>query len=904
MRKWKVLSILTPMLVVLCAGMAFAGTTGILSGTVTDDAGGPLPGATVTVQSPSLIGGARVVVTGADGTFDLPALDPGYYTIKVELSGFVTQERTEVQVRLGRTTEIEVRLPKAKFGEAITVVAETPVVDPTQVSSSQTFTADYMKNSAIGAANRSYQSMLGQVAGVVQDNGNPHVFGSTLGENAYLVDGLDTTDVVTATFGTNFTFDAIQEINFETGGYEAEYGRATGGVVNLITKSGGNNFSGTLDVRYRETSFYQNGDHFNKDTNPVKFLDPAVTLGGPILRDKVWFFASVETPDSQNTPSNSPTTRKFKGTYYIGKATWQIDPNWRVVGKVSGDPADIDNVNAGPDYTPEATYFQRQGAKIYQAEMSSTPSPNFLWNAQVGFNRDQLDSYPQSGDLNTPGHSDVLTGLNYTNYTNAQYSNRNRDEYKTDLTWFKDNWGGSHAFKGGIVYDKTTFSTHSFTPGGWEFFDRGGNAYTSNGAYQAYQNTDPGTLSYPGELLSAYVQDAWDLAHNFSLKIGVRYDQSKFETDAGVALPTLDKVQPRLGFAWDLTNDAKTIVRGSWARFMHASALTLPNLAASRASTTYYRLSCSYYMGRYGLSSCNDVADLFGVAPDIVTDPVGWDPNGWLLYTTFGSSPSQIASNLRPTYADEWQIGFDREIFHRSSISIFYVDKKTKNIFEDTCNGNLPTPSADAACDFYVVANLGDSLLNRKYQGAILTFESRAKDWFHVLASYTYSKSQGSVEYTQNAGPDFDIYPSYYQNRYGYLSDDRRHRVKLNGYVLLPYDFTIGANAFWSSAFAWTPQSPGAYGSISYPQFDEPRGSRRANANYQLDLQVSKGFKIGPLKTSIIATILNVLNTERPTDVCEAVDGCTATDGTNSIQGAPIAWQQPRAFEAGFRIEF
>jgi hypothetical protein len=400
------------------------------------------------------------------------------------------------------------------------------------------------------------------------------------------------------------------------------------------------------------------------------------------------------------------------------------------------------------------------------------------------------------------------------------------------------------------------------------------------------------------------VQDAWDLAHNFSLKIGVRYDQSKFETDAGVALPSLDKVQPRLGFAWDVTNDAKTIVRGSWARFMHPSALTLPNLAASRASTTYYRLSCSYYMARYGFSDCTDLANALVGSADIASDPVGWDPNGWFLYTVFGSSPSQIASSLKPTYADEWQIGLDREIFHRSSISIFYIDKKTKDIFEDTCNGNIPTPSADAACDFYVVANLGDSLLTRKYQGAILTFESRAKDWFHVLASYTYSKSQGSVGYTQNAGADFDIYPSYYQNRYGYLSDDRRHRVKLNGYVLLPYDFTVGANAYWSSAFAWTPESPGAYGSISYPQFDEPRGSQRANSNYQLDLQVSKGFNIGPLKTSLIATILNVLNSERPTDVCQAVDGCTASDGTNSIQGAPIAWQQPRAFEEGFRIEF
>ncbi len=842
---------------VAVASLAYAGTTGMLSGTVSDDKGAPLPGATVSVTSPSLIGGARVAVTDTTGAFGFPALDPGYYTLKVELSGFVTQERSQVQVRLDHTTEIDIRMPPAKFGEEITVVAETPVVDPTQVSTSQTFTADYMKNAAIGSAQRSYQSILGQAAGVVQDGGNPHVFGSTVGENSYYVDGLDTTDPVTATFGTNFTFDAIQEIDFQTGGYEAEYGRATGGVVNLITKSGGNTFSGTLDLRYRSTSFYQNGDHFNRNTNKVKFFDPAVTFGGPVLTDKLWFFVSGETPDSRTTPAESPTTRKFEGKYYIGKLTWQLDPNWRIVGKVSGDPANIDNVDASSGILAGATAFQKQGSKIYQAEMSSVLSPSLLWNLAIGYNRDELNAYPESGDLNTPGHQDYLTGVNYTNYGNAQYSKRNRDEYKTDLTWFKDKWGGSHEFKGGVLYDKTEFTTHSFTPGGWFFYDRNvnwpviGNPYTANGAYYASYSTDPGTFVFPGKLFGAYVQDAWKPAPNVTLKLGVRWDQSKFENDIGAAVPTLDKVQPRLGIAWDVTNDAKNVISASWARFMHPSALTLPSDEASHATVTSNYYSCSYLMARRNLATCQDVVDFynnnFGYSwsyDPSVHDPVGWDPNGWILAAQYGSSPSQIASNLKPTYADEWQITFQRELANKTSLTVSYVDKTTKDIFEDTCNGNYPTPTEGGACDYYIIANLGNNLLKRDYKGAILTFETRAYDWLHLLASYTWSKSQGSVEYDQNAGYDFDIYPDYFVNRYGYLSDDRRHRVKLNGFVLLPYDFIVGVNAFWSSAFDWTPEEPGAYGSISYPMFDAPRGSKRANANYQLDLQISKGFKL------------------------------------------------------------
>ncbi len=185
----------------------------------------------------------------------------------------------------------------------------------------------------------------------------------------------------------------------------------------------------------------------------------------------------------------------------------------------------------------------------------------------------------------------------------------------------------------------------------------------------------------------------------------------------------------------------------------------------------------------------------------------------------FGSAPNQIDANLKPTYADELIIGYEQEVFNRTSIEVSYIDKKTKDIFEDTCDGNVPTPNADATCDYYLMANLPD--LKRDYEGVIVKFETRAKDWLNLLASYTYSKSQGNVEYTQNAGVDFDVYPVHFDNTYGYLSDDRRHRVKLNGYVLLPYNFTLGIDGFWSSAFAYSrTEAADPYGDT----FLDPRG--------------------------------------------------------------------------------
>jgi len=889
------------------ASLAVAGTTGRLTGTVRDDQGQALPGATVTVASPTEIGGAKVEVTGADGNFAFPALTPGYYSVKVELSGFVTQERNEVQVRLDRTTELNVQMPLGKFAEEVTVVAETPVVDPTQVSTAQTFTPEFLKGVAVTSGRRSYQSVLSMAPGVV-GSGNPNVYGSSLGENVFLIDGLNTTDPVTATFGTNFTFDAIQEISFQTGGFEAEFGNATGGVVNVVTKSGGNDFSGSLDVRYRETSFYQNGDHFDRDTNEVKFLNPGATLGGPILRDRLWFFAAYEYNDSKLTPNLSPTTRKFKSDYYLGKLTWQATPNWRLAAKWSADPADIDNSDASFDVAPEATTFQTQGGDIYTADANGVLGANLLWNIGLGVNRQNLDAYPQSGDFATPGHFNAISGESWGNATNAQYSKRNRDEYKTNLTWFVDNLGGSHEFKGGYEYNDIEFWSHNYTPAdGYYYYDLTSDYWYGDGdpasiPYIMYFNSDPGGATSTGKQNTFYLQDAWKVATNLTLKIGARYDQIGYKNDVGTEIADLSEIQPRLGLAWDITGDAKNVLKASWGRFMHPSATTLPNYARVNNSTTYRWRSCTTLRGFSSAQQCMDyVAARAHLGYLYETGPDGWDPVGWYHVPSadiFGSSPTWIDPDLEPAHADQLIVGFEREIANKTSVELSYVDKTTKNLIEDTCMGNLTGLTIDdpGYCDAYGIANLDG--LKRDYQGAIVKFETRALDWAWLLASYTYSKSEGNLEYSQGGSTDYDFCPEHCTNRYGYLSDDRRHRVKLNGYFILPANFTLGVDAFWSSAFAFA-ESQSALNAGYGTEYLEPRGSRRASNNYQLDLSVTYRLNLGQVGVELIGSVVNVLDSERVTGVCSDPNGCGSYDFTDAT-----SWQSPRRFELGFRLEF
>ena len=148
-------------------------------------------------------------------------------------------------------------------------------------------------------------------------------------------------------------------------------------------------------------------------------------------------------------------------------------------------------------------------------------------------------------------------------------------------------------------------------------------------------------------------------------------------------------------------------------------------------------------------------------------DPEGWDAAGWFLTSgnVFASEPSRAADGLRAGYADQWLIGIERELLRRTSVELTYVNKISKDGFDDTCNGNVPTPNADAECDFYVVANL--PAITWDYEALMLRLESRALDNLHVLASWVVSESKGTMDYNTSATSAFDVYPYHFVNRYG-----------------------------------------------------------------------------------------------------------------------------------------
>jgi hypothetical protein len=332
---------------------------------------------------------------------------------------------------------------------------------------------------------------------------------------------------------------------------------------------------------------------------------------------------------------------------------------------------------------------------------------------------------------------------------------------------------------------------------------------------------------------------------------------------------------------------------------MHPGTSNLPRWTSNAYSQEFW-WSCSAVGAFAGFDDgdCPLVAAAWGW--DWMTDPWGWDAAGWMFEpgNVFSSLPSVTADGLKPSFNEQLIVGFEREISPGTSLELSYVTKETKDGIDDTCPGNFPTPTAGGSCKYFVIANLPE--IRKEYQAWMLRFESRTTEKFHVLGSYVNSESKGTAWWTSTQLEDtFDIYPFHYENRYGFLPDHRRHRLKLSGYLLLPWDLQLGFSGWWSSPRRWSLYDINVPGMAWGGLLLEPRGSRKTSDNHQLDLQLSKGFDIGSTRLEVIGSIYNLLSAEQPLWYCDVVDGCGEI-----ATGDPTEWQIPRRWELGVRLEF
>jgi hypothetical protein len=935
---------------ILCVAAAVAQTsrtTGSLTGIVTDASGSPMPGVTVTVTSPQLQG-ARTAVTDTKGEYTLPLLPPGTYTAAYSIEGLRTVTRESIAVNLNQTTKINVPM-QLQVIDTVTVTANAVVVDPTQTQSQQNFKQEHLEYGTVGAANRSYQNVLFQAAGTAAGSGggsNPMVSGANVAQNDYMLDGINTTDPVTHTFGNNLPFNAIQEISIQTLGKDAEYG-SSGGTVNVITKSGGNALQGVAEWHYGHTKLQEQGRethptgipffggtpagsalNFNKDTRPTMSSRPELEVDGPILRDRLWFMTSIERPQTAVTNPNlfgfQPGTREFRGWNDVAKLTFTPFANHTFNAKFIDSYASIPNASNSSFVSPEADAIQRQANRTYGLTYNAILSPKWLGEVQIGHTPASLSVFPISG-TNAPGTVDLATGITTGNYTNAQTRHSTRDEAVVSSTYYLENFLGTHALKGGIDFNRTNFSSAnnavgdpSLIPGYNTSFCSGQFGFPDGVTCAGFLQLNPSgsipkrialSVFNPEHTVDSrdyayFAQDEWSPVTRLTVRYGVRYEQIDWDSRSAVSPPAFKMWQPRLGAAYDIFNNARSVVHAFGGKVMDQNQLTLPSYGVAQPTGTAF----------------------FNFNP--ATGQYAYDPANSFIFST----GELYAADLKPAYSNEYSLGFRQLIWRNTTLDVTGEYRTQKNLFEDYC-GTLTAPLDNCVITNQPGFDAGvNNALRARYRGIVTQLESRAYSWLDLMASWTHARSEGSYgssfSETQNASALFDFYPVHFVNTFGSLSDDARNRVKVNGFAHLPLAFTAGLNYYWDDGTPWSvTQAVAPYGT----RFIEPRGSRRLPHYSQTDLSLLKEFSVGRMRLGVMGVVYNVFNKE----TAVAINGnagvraiadpntgrlLVITDpnynntgqpyqvvGPNRINptfGQPTAWQQPRRFEAALRIGF
>ena len=385
-----------------------AQTTGSIRGTV-ETGGTPLPGVTVEARSPNLQG-SRSAVTDSDGRFNLTLLPPGAYTVTATLDGFAPKAQT-LQLSLGQAAVMRLELLQAQ-AEAITVTAQAATVETESNTVGRTMDAASFQALPTG---RNYASVAQLASGINTDTSDPRqtsitVYGSTGLENAYMVDGANTTGVEIGNQGKVMNFEFIQEVEIKAGGYEAEYTGAQGGILNVVTKSGGNEFHGDVFGYWDDDGLQAENKHLDEITAegiPVGFTrsDYGADIGGYFLKDRLWFFGAydhvsntLQRQVTQGPEAGTLTDLDTSSNLFAGKLTWTITPSHTLIATVFGDPTD-DVGAVAPVLGPATTYngTVTVGGTDFGARYQGTFGSNFLLTGQFAYHNEKVDTLPGPG---------------------------------------------------------------------------------------------------------------------------------------------------------------------------------------------------------------------------------------------------------------------------------------------------------------------------------------------------------------------------------------------------------------------------------------------------------------------------------------------------------------------------
>jgi outer membrane receptor protein involved in Fe transport len=566
--------------------------TGTLQGSVTDTSGAALPGVLVTARS-AAVQGARDTVTGAAGDYFLRGLPPGVYEITFELSGFTTGRQT-VTVSLGLPAELKVQMNPAGVTESIQVVGrnDSALVTP---ASSANYSAAEIDTLATGRTLAAIAEVAPGLTANTPNSDQVTISGAFAYDNVFLLDGVDINDNLFGSPDDLFIEDAIEQTQVITSGVSAEYGRFSGGVINAITKSGGNIFSGSFRTDLRnpawrdENPFEEENDTTRPDDLGKTFQ---ATLGGPIVRDRLWFFTAGRWQDTTNSQPLPQTGIQFNDVdedrRYEVKLTGTIAKNHTVQGSYFKNSLEEGRVTFPFSIDPATQIHAETPSDRIVANYRGVLRKDLFVEGQVS--RKKLGFRNQGGTSTNIFDSPFITNTQELGHYNAPYfdatdpEDRDNRQLTGSVSWFLSGTRtGSHDIKGGVEHFTAT--------------NTGGNSQSAtNYVFDADYLTDiEGSPVYDGSnrlipvfipeetvienwlpvrgatiditTTSLYVQDRWALSRQVSLDLGLRYERVRSDATGGIVGVDTDTVVPRLAASFDPFANGRWVIQTTYARY-------------------------------------------------------------------------------------------------------------------------------------------------------------------------------------------------------------------------------------------------------------------------------------------------------------------------------------------------
>jgi len=451
-------------LFVLCFSLsAFAqsSTTGSIEGTVIDQAGAAVPGATVTVTSPNLIS-AQTATTDDSGHFRLLSLPPGRYLVSVEAAGkgFSRFEQKDVEVNLSKTSSLDISLTPGQVGATVNITDTAgAAVDTTQNTTGTNVSSEQFSNFPTQRTVQSLYSIAPTVArsGLRDASGrdrDPSVAGSSGPENNYILDGVNTTDPAFGGSGANLPFEFVQEVEVKTGAYGAEYGRSTGGIFNVITKSGGNEFHGDAFGYFSAKSLVRETNQFpfvGSAPNGFSELDAGIDVGGPIAKDKLWFFGAFNPQQRKNyfltQQFHTSVNNKINTPFYSGKLTSAINQKNTFTFSTFGDFTKQEGfLFGGSGFGANPESFQgtiETGGHNYIARENMSIGNNMTAEFAFGLHFQRANTIPLASQLSVPLVADNFAIVNSAGAVLTPVNTTARLSSASNFIAFVDGRGGS-----------------------------------------------------------------------------------------------------------------------------------------------------------------------------------------------------------------------------------------------------------------------------------------------------------------------------------------------------------------------------------------------------------------------------------------------------------------------------